>query len=286
MTQTVRNSRPRFVTRRSPVHGRGLFANRAIAAAELVCEYKGARVTWREVLRRCARDTSESDHTFYFDLDDGTVIDGGEGGNNARWLNHGCVPNCEAEIVDRRVFIRALRDIAPGEELTIDYALSVEGRHTAELRARFRCHCAAPGCRGTMLQKRRTGRRKVVANDAVRKTASDPQAVGAGAPRGAAGESAVQQQRQHAAPTVRIMERPDTGSIVVTWREPGRCCYTEQLWKLTRAPSHGQCAFSGIPVHAGDCVYMPCGDPRPVNADSLITEESIAGMTVGDGCAA
>ncbi|WP_370653307.1 SET domain-containing protein [Caballeronia sp. Lep1P3] len=84
MNQTVQNSRPRFVTRRSPVHGRGLFANRALAAGELICEYKGARVGWREVLRRCARDTSESDHTFYFDLGYGTVIDGGEGGNNAR----------------------------------------------------------------------------------------------------------------------------------------------------------------------------------------------------------
>jgi SET domain-containing protein len=162
MNQTVQNSRPRFVTRRSAVLGRGLFANRALAAGELICEYKGARVGWREVLRRCARDTSESDHTFYFDLGDGTVIDGGEGGNNARWLNHGCVPNCEAEILDSRVFFRALRDISPGEELTIDHALFVEARHTAEIRERFRCHCAAPGCRGTMLQKQITGRRKAV----------------------------------------------------------------------------------------------------------------------------
>jgi hypothetical protein len=272
VTQTVRNSRPRFVTRRSLVHGRGLFANRAIAAGELICEYKGKRVSWREVLRRCARDTSESDHTFYFDVGDGTVIDGGEGGNNARWLNHGCMPNCEAEILERRVFIRALRDISPDEELTIDYALFVEGRHTAEIRARFRCHCAAPGCRGTMLQKRRTRRRKVVANDAVSSRASDQQAEPAVVPCGAADERAAQEPHPHAAASVRIMERPDTRSIVVTWREPGRCCYSEQLWKLTRAPSDGQCAFSGIPVHAGDSVYMPCGDPPPVNAGSLITE--------------
>jgi hypothetical protein len=195
------------------------------------------------------------------------------------------MPNCEAEIVDRRVFIRALRYIAPGEELTIDYALFVEGRHTAQLRERFRCYCAAPDCCGTLLQRRRTGSRTPVANDAVIRTVSDRQAEVAVATCGAASERAMQERRQHAAPKVRVMERPDTGSIVVTWREPGRCCYPAQLWKLTRAPPDGQCAFSGIPVHAGDNVHMPCGDPRPVNADSLITEESVAGMP-GDGCTA
>ncbi|CAB3736934.1 hypothetical protein LMG27174_06330 [Paraburkholderia rhynchosiae] len=182
------------------MHGRGLFANRVIAAAELICEYKGARITWREVLRRCATDTSGSDHTFYFDVGDGTVIDGGEGGNNARWLNHACTPNCEAEVMDGRVFIRALRDIEPGQELTIDYALTVEGRYTVELRERFRCHCAAPDCRGTMLEKRRASRRKAVESDAVRSSAPEGQAEVAVVPCSAADERVVQRRSQNALP--------------------------------------------------------------------------------------
>lgn len=161
------------------------------------------------------------------------------------------------------MYIRALRDIAPGEDLTIDYALSVEGRHTAKLRERFRCHFAAPGCRGTMLHRRRTGRRKVVRAEAVTCTVSDRQAEVAATLSDAAGERTGQEPHPHAAASVRVMERPDTGSIVVTWREPGRCCYTEQLWKLTKAPSYGQCALSGVPVRAGD------GDTHLCRAETL-----------------
>ena len=85
-------------------------------------------------------------------LDDGShVIDAKVGGNAARWINHACNPNCEADEVDGRVFIKALRDLTPGEELFYDYGLVLDERHTAKLKKEFACWCGAATCRGTML---------------------------------------------------------------------------------------------------------------------------------------
>lgn len=149
--------RSRIIVRRSPVHGRGVFATRALVAGELICEYLGERISWDEAVLRHPRDPAQPDHTFYFDVGDGTVIDGAVGGNSARWINHACRPNCEAEDSDGRIFIRTVNPVPAGEELCIDYALLVEGRYTRQLRDRYACHCGAPDCRGTMLAKR--GRR-------------------------------------------------------------------------------------------------------------------------------
>lgn len=79
------------------------------------------------------------------------MIDGAQGGNSARWVNHSFEPNCEAEQQGSRVFFHALRDIEPGEELFIDYRLCVEGRMTLALKERYACRCDAARCRGTML---------------------------------------------------------------------------------------------------------------------------------------
>jgi SET domain-containing protein len=155
MDDLAHHSRPRFVARRSPVHGRGLFANQKIRAGEFICEYKGARVRWKDILNRLPDGWTRPGHTFFFDLEEGLVIDGSRGGNSARWLNHACAPNCEAELSAERIFIYALRDIPPGEELTLDYALVVDGRHNREIREQFRCYCSLPNCRGTMLERRR-----------------------------------------------------------------------------------------------------------------------------------
>ncbi|ASD79827.1 SET domain-containing protein-lysine N-methyltransferase [Burkholderia gladioli pv. gladioli] len=154
---SVLRRRSRFTVRRSPVHGKGVFATCALVAGELVCEYLGERISWDEAVLRHPRDPAQPDHTFYFDVGNGTVIDGAIGGNSARWLNHACRPNCEAEDRDGRIFIRTVNPVPAGEELSIDYALFVEGRLTRQLRERYACHCGAPDCRGTMLARR--GRR-------------------------------------------------------------------------------------------------------------------------------
>lgn len=138
----------RITARRSPVHGKGLFALQPIAAGERLIEYKGELTSWR---RAAARQRSEVGHTFVFGLSDGRVIDGSRGGNSARFLNHACAPNCEAIETGERVFIHALTAIAPGDELFIDYGLSVDGALTEEVRAQYRCHCGAPTCRRSML---------------------------------------------------------------------------------------------------------------------------------------
>ena len=150
--------RRRLEVRASSIHGKGVFALVPFAAGERVMEYTGEVITWEEALRRHPHDPAQPDHTFYFHIDDSHVIDGKLHGNAAKWINHACSGNCEAEEVDGRIFVRALRDIAPGEELNYDYGLVLDGRHTPKVKKQFACFCGTPGCRGTMLApKRRTG---------------------------------------------------------------------------------------------------------------------------------
>jgi uncharacterized protein len=141
----------RIAVRTSLGHGRGVFASAPIKVGELIIEYKGKLVSWKEAQRRHERSTAPDGHTFLFDLDDGQVIDGAQGGNSARWINHSCEPNAEAEQVDTRVFFYALREISVGTELFIDYQLGIEGRKTAAVKKLYECRCEAKSCRGTML---------------------------------------------------------------------------------------------------------------------------------------
>ena len=144
----------RVTVRRSGVHGKGVFAARRIAAGEQVMEYKGERISWKEALRRHPHNPDEPNHTFYFALESGKVIDGKHGGNSSRWINHSCAPNCEAEEIEGRVFIQTLRAIKAGEELFYDYGLVIDGRHTKKLKREYECRCGASSCRRTMLAPR------------------------------------------------------------------------------------------------------------------------------------
>lgn len=146
----------RIEVKRSGVHGKGVFARREIAAGERVVEYRGETIDWPEALRRHPHDPAQPQHTFYFHLDDARVIDAKYGGNAARWINHGCAPNCESEVADSgRVYIRALRDLRPGEELFYDYGLVIDARRTRKLEREYACRCGSTDCRGTMLAPRR-----------------------------------------------------------------------------------------------------------------------------------
>ena len=145
----------RIQIRRSGIHGKGVFALRALAKGETVIEYTGEVISWREALRRHPHDPKDPNHTFYFHIDDKHVIDAKVGGNAARWINHACGPNCEADEIDGRVFIKALRDIGPGEELFYDYGLSVDERYTPSLKKQYACCCGTSACRGTLLAPKR-----------------------------------------------------------------------------------------------------------------------------------
>jgi uncharacterized protein len=158
---------PKIVVRSSGVHGRGVYAGRLLKKGERVIEYKGERITTREADRRPPSDPDDDSHTFLFALDDGKyVLDGSVGGNQARWINHSCAPNCETEEDEGRVFIHALRDIAAGEELFYDYGLVIDCRLTAALKAQYRCLCGAPECRGTMFALKDKRRGKAAAKSA------------------------------------------------------------------------------------------------------------------------
>ena len=137
----------RIEVRKSGVHGHGVYAVQSIPKATRIIEYTGQRVSWE------AAPNDENDpHTFNFGLDNGEVINPEIGGNDARWINHSCDPNCEAVEEDDRIFIDALRDIQAGEELFYDYALEIDEPITEELKKRFACYCHSPNCRGTMLE--------------------------------------------------------------------------------------------------------------------------------------
>jgi uncharacterized protein len=147
--------------RRSGVHGRGVFATTLISKDARIIEYKGEVIDWPEALERHPHDPTQPNHTFYFHIEDGRVIDGLIRGNSSRWINHACEPNCEAEENNGRVFLNALRDIQHGEELFFDYRLTIEGRYTEKLKKAFECRCGSSSCRGTMLApKRASGSKK------------------------------------------------------------------------------------------------------------------------------
>lgn len=144
---------PWHIVQRSPLHGNGVFAARDIPAGTRIIEYIGARITPELADERHPVNPDDPFHTFYFSLSCGKVIDGGAGGNDARWINHSCDPNCETEenAAGTRVYVLALHDIAQGDELFYDYGLVMDGKITKKLQAQYRCLCGSDNCRGTML---------------------------------------------------------------------------------------------------------------------------------------
>jgi uncharacterized protein len=142
---------PPFCVRRSPIHGTGVFATRRIRKGTRIVEYLGERVSHAQANRRYQDKDDHDSHTFLFTVDSRTVIDAGVAGNDARFINHSCDPNCETVLEKRRVFIEAIRDIEPGDELSYDYMIRREAGDPPNIDAIFSCRCGAAGCRGTML---------------------------------------------------------------------------------------------------------------------------------------
>lgn len=137
---SLRMTDSRIEFRASPIHGLGGFAAGPIAAGERVIEYVGQRITKQESLIRC-----EQNNEYIFSLDETHDLDGNVGWNPAKFINHSCAPNCDAEWADGRIWIVARRDIAAGEELTFNYGYELES---------FRdhpCHCGAAECAGYMV---------------------------------------------------------------------------------------------------------------------------------------
>lgn len=144
---------PWHIVKQSTLHGNGVFAARDIPAGAHILEYAGKRITPEKADDLHPVNPDDPFHTFFFALSSGKVIDGGDKGNDARWINHSCGPNCEAQenTSGKRVYIVALHDIEAGTELFYDYGLIMEGRLTKKLKQQYLCLCGTGECRGTML---------------------------------------------------------------------------------------------------------------------------------------
>jgi uncharacterized protein len=133
-----RASRFALRIRRSRIHRFGVFAMEAIPKRSRVVEYTGERISRREISRRL-----EGEFTYIFLLDSYWGIDGAVNGSGAEIINHSCEPNLEAHIIKGRIFYVSLRQIKPGEELTVDYSFD-PAQDPQE------CRCGAKNCRGDM----------------------------------------------------------------------------------------------------------------------------------------
>jgi hypothetical protein len=133
MTGPIRNEWIEF--RPSNIHGMGAYAHRTIPEGTLVIQYVGERIDKPESARRC-----EANNPFIFELDEGHDIDGNVDWNPARWINHACEPNAETQVLDDAIWVVALRDIQPGEEVTFNYRYSLEDYRD------YPCCCGAPDC--------------------------------------------------------------------------------------------------------------------------------------------
>ena len=118
----------------------GGYARTRIPNETEVIEYLGERISKKESLRRC-----ELDNPFIFGIDETHDLDGDVDWNPARFLNHSCEPNCEAIDDEGRIWIVALRDIEPGEELTFNYGYALEEYQDHS------CRCGASRCVGFMV---------------------------------------------------------------------------------------------------------------------------------------
>ncbi len=130
----------RIEFRDSGIHGMGGFALCKIRKGTPLIEYVGEKITKAEAAVRI-----EGDNPFIFSLNDETDVDGNVAWNPARFLNHSCEPNAEAEIFGDQIWILALRAIQPGEEITFNYSYDLENYEEHP------CRCGAAKCVGYMV---------------------------------------------------------------------------------------------------------------------------------------
>ncbi|MBD3258014.1 SET domain-containing protein-lysine N-methyltransferase [candidate division GN15 bacterium] len=141
-----------YRVRNSPIQGKGVFAAKRIRPGRRIIEYVGERIHPREELKRYPDHLMDRHHTFLFAVDEKTTIDAAVGGNDARFINHSCDPNCEAVDYDGHIWIEAIKNIQPGVELTYDYNFTSDSPPDEEDLTRYACRCGAEKCRGTIMK--------------------------------------------------------------------------------------------------------------------------------------
>lgn len=146
-----------LIIRSSAIHAAGCYTTTRIRKGTRVAEYDGPRLTKRQA----DKAYKASPITYLFGIGDGSVVI--DGHSMAMFINHSCDPNCETEEIRGRVWIRAIRDIAAGEEITYDYCLYDGGEDEAV------CNCGAKNCRGTMYAQEEVKVRTAVKNPVEKK---------------------------------------------------------------------------------------------------------------------
>ena len=149
VTSSDGSSTSRLAVKKSTVHGRGVFATKPFHKGDRVIEYTGRTISWSKIPKEL-----DDPRMYFFAIGEGKrVIDPSVGGNEARFINHSCNPNCNVREQRGRIFIHALRNIKAGEELSYDYRLETDDDvpRTKAIEAEARCRCGAKNCRGTLL---------------------------------------------------------------------------------------------------------------------------------------
>ena len=134
-----------YEIRKSDVHGTGVFAMREIKKGERVAEYVGEKVFSEDGQRIEDESMKKNGTTYIFELDDKHDLNGDVGYNDARFINHSCDPNCESDIVEGHVWIVAVRDIEPGEEISYSYDFDFDDESEYKKHV---CRCGSKKCRG------------------------------------------------------------------------------------------------------------------------------------------
>ena len=140
--------------RESAIHGTGVYAAKEVASGQRVIEYLGEKIDKKESERRAAKQMKRAERSgdaavYIFTLSKKWDIDGSMPWNTARLLNQSCAPNCEAWIEGKRIYLYAMRDIEPGEELTFDYGFDIENFEDHP------CQCGSDQCVGYIVSKDR-----------------------------------------------------------------------------------------------------------------------------------
>ena len=149
-----------LIIRSSAIHAAGCYTTTPVRRGMCVAEYTGTRMSKEEA----DAANEESPITYLFGLGDGSVVI--DGHCTAMFINHSCDPNCETEEIRGRVWIKAIRKIEAGEEITYDYCLYDGGEDGAH------CNCGAEKCRGTMYSEGEVRRRKAAARKSAKKRQS------------------------------------------------------------------------------------------------------------------
>ena len=139
--QVIRPPYQKFAVDVAPsrIDGHGVYAAEPITRRLKIGEIRGESISVAEARIRATR----VERIMIVELSAKKAIDFSKSADPMRFTNHSCQANARLCIRQGRVEFYAVRDIAPGEEITVDYG---ESHHDGQLR----CRCGAPGCRGNL----------------------------------------------------------------------------------------------------------------------------------------